>query len=199
MLMPQFSEPAIPCLLRFNSQIIEAALSLVAEHDAAGRPAYAGLVGTHIRHVIEHYEALVSPALPGVVDYDQRPRDRELERSGRLARARLLALHQRMNDWEELDLDATVSIHGQAGLGGELCFAVASTIGRELVSVASHAVHHFALLQGHCLEHGIPTGEDFGKAPATVAHERVRVLPDTPISNPIQTKEPTCPKLLRAA
>jgi hypothetical protein len=165
----------------------------------AGRPTYGGLVGKHVRHVIEHYEALVSPTLPGVVDYDQRPRDPELERSGSLARTRLAAVHQRLNDWGDLDLEATVSVQGQTHFGGELGFVVESTIGRELVSVASHAVHHFALMHGYCLQQGIPIGENFGKAPATVAHERRRALDNVPASNPIHPKEPSCPTLLRAA
>lgn len=197
--MPQFPKPEIPSLQRFNCQVIAQALALVDEHDQAGRPPYAGLVGSHIRHVIEHYEALLLPALPGIVDYDRRPRDRALERSGRLARIRLLALRERLTDAADLDLDATVSIHGQAGLAGELGFVVTSTIGRELVFVASHAVHHFALLHAHCLQHGIPTGENFGKAPATVAHQRNHELTDVNPSQPTLRKEFTCPTLLRAA
>jgi len=197
--MPQFRQTDLSCLQRFNGQLIADALALVAEHDVAGRPPYAGLVGAHIRHVIEHYEALLSPTLPGIVDYDQRPRDRELERNGSLARTRLMALHQHLSEWGHLDLDATVSVHGQAGLVGDLGFVVTSTIGRELVSVASHAVHHFALLHAHCLQHCIPTGENFGKAPATVAHERSSDLANVPASQSNPRKESTCPTLLRAA
>ncbi|CAN5885129.1 hypothetical protein BH11PSE8_BH11PSE8_19030 [soil metagenome] len=197
--MPHFPETEIPSLRRFNGQVIAQALALVAEHVLAGRPPYAGLVGSHIRHVIEHYEALLSPAVPGIVDYDRRPRDRAVERSASLARSRLAALSERLNDAAGLDLDATVSIHGQVGLAGELGFVVTSTIGRELVFVASHAVHHFALLHAHCLQHGIPTGDNFGKAPATVAHERNRDLAQVTASQPIPRKEMTCPTLLRAA
>jgi hypothetical protein len=197
--MPQFPEPKSPCLLRFNGQLIDAALALVAEHDVAGRPAYAGLVGKHMRHVIEHYESLLSTTPPRIVDYDQRPRDPDLERSESLARMRLLALRERLIDWRDFDLDATVSIHGQIGLGGEMDFVVESTLGRELACIASHTVHHFALLQAHCLQHGIPTGEHFGKAPATVAHERSRDQANAVASNTLHRKELTCPTLLRAA
>ena len=203
--MSQFLDckPASICkpsgLLLSNVQLIEEALVLVAEHDLAGRPAYAGFAGKHIRHVIEHYEALLSPLRPGIVDYDHRARDAELERSGSLATARLRALLQRLNDWSDADLDANVSIHGQTGADGEQRFAVGSTIGRELVSVASHAVHHFALLHGYCLQHGIPTARNFGKAPATVAHEQSRELANAPASNPHHRKELSCHTLLRAA
>jgi hypothetical protein len=71
-------------------------------------------------------------------------------------------------------LTSAVQVHGQAGLGGEFRFTVPSTMGRELVFLASHAIHHFALLQAHCKQHGVPTGETFGKAPGTVAHERAQ-------------------------
>jgi hypothetical protein len=67
------------------------------------------------------------------------------------------------------------------------------------VFVASHAVHHFALLHAYCLQQGIPIGENFGKAPATVANERRRALANIPASNPVHLKELSCLTLLRAA
>lgn len=186
--MPQFPEPQAARLLRFNVQIIEQALSLVAEHALPGRPAYAGPVGAHLRHVIEHHEALLFPACTGVVDYDQRPRNRDVERSAGLARTRLVALQARMASWTDAEADSPVTVHGQGGLSGEFGFVVESTLGRELAFVASHAVHHFALLQVHCTQQGIATAADFGKAPATVAHERNSF----PTDNPVSTKDASC-------
>ena len=69
-------------------------------------------------------------------------------------------------------LGMPVRVCGQCGGAGEFSFNHPSSIGRELAFVASHTVHHFALLAAHCQQHGIPTPADFGKAPATVAHER---------------------------
>jgi hypothetical protein len=159
-------------LLGFNQQLIDQALALVAVYQARCAPGYAGPVGAHLRHVIEHYEALVFPAAHGAVDYDSRGRDRALERSPALARERLLAVRAQLGAWAPRALHMSVQVHGQAGTDGAFDFAVASSMERELVFLASHTVHHFALLAPHCQQHGIPTPADFGQAPSTVAHTR---------------------------
>jgi hypothetical protein len=174
-------------LLTFNQQLIDQALALVAAHEAHAALCYAGPVGAHLRHVIEHYEALVFPAAHGVVDYDNRARDRELERNPALARERLQALRTRLGTGS-LALTTSVQVHGQGGTAGEFTFSVASSIGRELAFVASHTAHHFALLAPHCREHGISTPADFGQAPSTVAHARAASA--TPTSPHHQ--EPSC-------
>jgi hypothetical protein len=156
----------------FNQHLLEQALALAAAHAGPGRPRYAGLVGAHLRHVIEHYEALLFPAQAGIVDYDARARDAQLEASPQLARTRLLALHHALGSCAAAQLHDAVQVRGQGGLAGEFDFQVPSSLGRELAFVASHTVHHFALLAGHCQQHGIATPEGFGKAPATRAHER---------------------------
>ena len=169
--MSPYPDPDTQRLLQFSVDVLEQALALVASHELPTAPAYASPVGTHLRHVIEHYEALLSPAEPGCVDYDQRPRDRELEREPAEARARLEALQVRLLQWTDAQLDAPLQVRGLGGLGGDFDFAVESNAGRELVFVASHAIHHYALLQAHCKQHGIPISAEFGRAPATVAHE----------------------------
>ena len=175
-------------LLQFSIDVLEQALVLVAAYDRVGPPDYATPIGAHLRHVIEHYEALLSPTEPGRLNYDQRPRDRELERLPAVARVRLQALQARLMEWTDAQLDAPLQVHGLAGLAGDFEFAVESSVGRELVFVASHAIHHYALLQAYCLQQGIPTGSQFGRAPATVAHAR-----STPsVSLKFTSKETSC-------
>lgn len=176
-------------LLAFNRQLIDQALALVAAHGAGSPVCYAGPAGAHLRHVIEHYEALVFPAVPGVADYDKRPRDRELESSPTLARTRLLALRARLGAWAPEVLDKAVQVNGQGGTAGAFHFSVASCIGRELAFLASHTVHHFALLAPYCRQHAIPTPADFGQAPSTVAH--ANAARPAPALHPIE--ESSCP------
>jgi hypothetical protein len=178
-----------PCgLLAYNQQLIDQALALVAAHEAPAAPHYRGLAGAHLRHVIEHYEALVFPAACGVVDYDSRSRDRVLEGNPVLASERLFALHVNLGAWTPLALSAPVQVHGQTGTAGEFSFAVLSSIGRELAFLATHTVHHFALLAPYCRQHGIPTPADFGQAPSTVANGRATSA--SPTLHPHQ--EPSC-------
>lgn len=158
-------------LLQFNQRLLEQALVLVGVWDQTRLANAAQTTGAHLRHVIEHYEALVFPARAAQVDYDSRPRERELEVNPALARARLLALHATLGSWDETRLDTPLRVPGLGGEAGEFRFSVLSSIGRELAFVASHTVHHFALLLTHCQQLHISLPADFGKAPATVAHE----------------------------
>lgn len=159
-------------LLRFLHALLDQALALAAAHEAPGAPPYQRPVGAHLRHVIEHIESLLDARGAAALDYDERPRDTALECDPRIARQRLRALQQRLVTLRGEDLDRPLRLKGRAGLAGELAFDVSSTLGRELAFLASHTVHHYALLVAHCARHGMALPADFGKAPATVAHER---------------------------
>jgi len=169
--MPTLQDPNAKRLLQFNAAVLGQAVPLVVAHGQAAAPPYSYPIGAHLRHVIEHYEALLIPSEPGVVDYDSRPRNRELQRSPRVALRRLHLLLHRLDAWTGASLDAPVQARGRGGLAGDFGFEVTSSVGRELVFVASHAIHHYALLKPHCIRHGIPIGAEFGRAPSTVAHE----------------------------
>jgi hypothetical protein len=186
-------------LLRFNQQVLDQALAVVGRHEVPGAPQsappFAGPVGAHLRHVVEHYEALVNGLPLGVVDYDGRPRDRQLETSPKLARDRLLGLRQVLGQWEPDMLDRPVQVRGQGGITGDFDFCVTSSVGRELAFLASHAVHHFALLAERLQRHGVPVPAHFGKAPATVANEIAIHRASAQSDN----KEPSCLSLSLSA
>lgn len=182
-------------LLDYAGNVLGQALALAAAHERPGAPPFADHAGPHLRHVIEHYESWLG-ALGGLhIDYDRRARDAALERSPALARARLQAIQQRLANWPRLQLASPLRVRASIGLAGEASCMADSSFGRELLFVTSHAVHHFALLQLHCRQHGISMGADFGKAPATVAHERKRAN-----ATPHDTeKEAPCPMATPAA
>jgi hypothetical protein len=169
--MANLARSATQRLLGFNQQMLDQALAVVGLHAAPGAPPFGGPVGAHLRHVIEHYEALVQGLPEGVVDYDGRPRDRQIETSPALARDRLLALRQVLGLWTPDMQDRPVQVRGQGGISGDFDFCVPSSASRELAFLASHAVHHFALLAAHLQGHGVPVPAHFGKAPGTVANE----------------------------
>lgn len=180
---------AAPSLLDFNQQVLDQALAVLGHFGATGqaaKPALGGPVGAHLRHIVEHYAALVFPAEAGVVDYDARPRERALESDPQLASSRLRALRQQLATWPAALLARSVRVRGQGGLLGDRGFEVSSTLGRELAFVASHAIHHFAALAAHAGALGVILPGDFGKAPSTVAHERAVVG----IHDPANTLEP---------
>lgn len=129
-------------------------------------------VGPHLRHVIEHYEALLTGLDRGLVDYDARPRDRQLERDPRLARSRCDSLADRYagrlaEPWPE-----TLLVACDGGLAGEERYRAGSTPLRELLFVASHAVHHYALLRLALAPQGLTLPDGIGKAASTQRFER---------------------------
>lgn len=159
-------------LLAYAGHVVGQALALAAAHERPGTAPFAEHVGPHLRHVIEHFEAWLGAIGSPLIDYDRRARDASIERQPSLARARLQLIQQRLAQWPCWQLGTPVRVRAAIGVAGECSCTADSSFGRELLFVTSHAVHHFALLQLHCRQHGISMGADFGKAPATVAHER---------------------------
>ena len=164
--------PDLEKLIRFNVDILHQGLQVLEAQAAVPGSDYGSHIGPHLRHVIEHYEALARQLPSLSVDYDSRARDRAPEHDPAVARARIEALQRQLH---AMDVDAVsepIAIHLRGGLAGEDNFVSFSTLARELLFVASHAVHHYALIQMHSKAQGIFLGADFGKAPATVRHAR---------------------------
>lgn len=161
-------------LLAFNDEVLAQGGALAAAHEADAAAPFAPLAGPHLRHVIEHYEALVMRPGAHEVDYDGRPRDRALERSPTLVRERIAALRAALHGGGADDIDEPLIVHARIGPEGRWPLVTTSTVGRELVFLASHAVHHYALLREHCVRHGLAVAPHFGIAPATVAHAQQR-------------------------
>lgn len=159
-------------LLEFNCHLLDQAINLAAAHGSQVAPGFSVTVGPHLRHLIEHYEQFLGID-EGALDYDRRLRDPMLERSPQAARERLIGIRNALTTWHGFAPDTPVRVRGVCGAGGENRFEVTSTLGRELAFLAGHVVHHFALLKSHCDEHAIAVADGFGKAPATVAYEKM--------------------------
>jgi len=112
------------------------------------------------------------------VDYDARQRDLRMQSEPEVTLAALQSVIDRFQSLEAnqlLSLDTPLTTRLQAGLHGEWETTVPTSLGRELLFVASHTVHHYALLGHYCKAAGVDPGEDFGKAPATVAFEQAGI------------------------
>lgn len=166
------NRPDIQKLLDYNVDVLDQALRVLDAHAAQPDSDYTSHSGPHLRHVIEHYEAFTQHVASYSVDYDTRARDRAPERDPAMARARIAAIQQQLATLDTLLLTEPIAVHQRGGLGGEENFVSFSSLARELLFLASHAVHHYALIQLHCKAQGICLGDDFGKAPATVRHAR---------------------------
>ncbi len=127
-------------------------------------------VGTHVRHVLDHYESFLGGLESGRIDYDRRELERAVELDPVLARERLEACAVRLERFSAHDLDrplvvCTASAPGRSREG-------ASSLSRELQFLASHTVHHYALIAVLVRLWGVAPDDDFGAAPSTLAYEQ---------------------------
>jgi uncharacterized damage-inducible protein DinB len=133
---------------------------------AARTDRVSGSIGAHVRHLLDHVAALVEPALPQVVDYDSRRRGTLVEhhRFTAIAELRRLALRlQRLPARAEstvIELSAVIEADGDRVRTG-------TTVGRELVFVLSHTVHHQAIIALLLASRGQALPDRFGLAPST--------------------------------
>lgn len=129
-------------------------------------------LGQHARHCIDHFECLLAGIPSGLVDYDARNREAAIEcdRDVAITRCRALAKDALAN-LRPLPATAPVLVRIASELEGEIP-PQRSSLGRELLFVQSHTVHHFALLCAIAREHGLAVPADFGVAPSTLRHRR---------------------------
>ncbi|MBU3626873.1 hypothetical protein ICN48_11600 [Polynucleobacter sp. JS-Safj-400b-B2] len=126
-------------------------------------------IGSHIRHIIEHYEALIFRQLPSV-NYDLRQRDQLLEKSPAEALLRISNLCKKLQEINSVVIEESIEVASSGGLLGELLFSHQSSTARELCFLNSHAIHHLAIIKPFCKQHDIPLDEYFGFAPSTIAY-----------------------------
>ncbi|MEN9712786.1 MAG: hypothetical protein RLY90_1047 [Pseudomonadota bacterium] len=166
-------------LWQYNAHLLMQALTLVQriQKEAPSGFSFSQALGPHLRHIMEHYTALLN-ALDGLspsVCYDDRERDLALQNIADMAAAKLQKLIAELlqrrlaKSWR---LDSSLSAVLKTGTHGELEITTHTSLGRELLFLSSHTVHHFALMGQYAQQAGIDMGADFGKAPATLAHER---------------------------
>jgi hypothetical protein len=134
-------------------------------------------IGSHVRHIYDHYEKVFAATIAGpghLLSYDVRTRGTEVESdvaAGILENEVLVnRLQQICADDHVLNREVIIN-HVIDGSGTEI--SLPSTLGRELVFVSHHAIHHVAtvksLMATHCSGLNlVDLGGDIGKAPSTV-------------------------------
>ncbi len=141
-------------------------------------PPFQSGVGKHMRHVLDFYAAFLRP--PGdITDYDDRHRSARLETDRMLA---LETLHRIIAALETIrDADRPVESKNDDGGHRAEAFAYSrSSIGRELQFLASHTVHHFAMMAFMLVQQGHTPHPDFGVAASTLVHWQTVGRPDAP-------------------
>ena len=129
-------------------------------------------IGQHIRHMLNFYEAVVSGAETGLVDYAKRIRDPQIEQDPLYARQAFQVISNRLSALDE-----------NAGLPVQADFipeeeaprpTVQSSVGREMMYAFDHAVHHLAIVKMGLrqAQPDLPLQEELGMAPSTLKFQK---------------------------
>jgi hypothetical protein len=123
-------------------------------------------IGQHTRHILEFHQALLN--VDKIINYDLRQRNLQIENDKEYM---LQIIDSLTKELKSLNLSKKIILQGT--LGGVLN-TVESNLGRELLYVTEHAVHHMAILKMgivHSFCH-IQFEENFGVAESTINYQQ---------------------------
>jgi uncharacterized damage-inducible protein DinB len=153
-----------------NRQLDEIAAIVISINEAAyvARPIgdVSGSIGEHVRHCLDHISALVGATGSTPLSYDRRERGTAVEREPADALRLIMRLKTAVNRWGERDVDEPLRVVSMLTASGESVTGW-STLGRELAFVASHTVHHHAMIAVLLSLAGLDVPERLGLAAAT--------------------------------
>jgi uncharacterized damage-inducible protein DinB len=170
---------SIKILWRYNIDVLTQGLDVLVrlKNDASSNFDFSKIVGPHFRHVYEHFSALLK-AIDStlLINYDDRARDHEIQSDisrGIESYVFLIDKLESLYSQNTLDSDYQMNVCFKIGLNGEIEAQSKTSLGRELLFLASHTIHHYALLTDHIKNAGLSINSDFGKAPSTLAFEKL--------------------------
>jgi hypothetical protein len=125
-------------------------------------------IGQHIRHILEFYIELENGYQNGIINYDGRKRDHELETKCITA---IHKIRQIRNTIKLENKDLIIIAEYDSGL--ETIQGIPSNYFRELMYNLEHTLHHMALIRvGISLTSKISLPEDFGLAASTIKYRK---------------------------
>ncbi|WP_316771365.1 hypothetical protein [Pedobacter frigiditerrae] len=125
-------------------------------------------IGQHIRHILEFYIELGNGYQTGIIDYDKRKRDHNLETIREMAITKI----QQINSLTKLE-NKELNIMAEYSFEDETKQQLPTNYYRELMYNLEHTVHHMALIRvGFSLTSKILLPEDFGIATSTLKYRK---------------------------
>lgn len=160
-------------LVAENIALLDQAASIISELTDAvytndESPYFLSGIGRHLRHILDFYSNLVSSD-GRRIDYDNRTRSRRIETERAAALDRIDAIRSALTTLEISDNSILIKNDDGGHRDTEGGFSP-STIGRELQFLASHTVHHYAIMAMILRLQNIRPPTDFGIAPSTLRY-----------------------------
>jgi uncharacterized damage-inducible protein DinB len=125
-----------------------------------------GGVGGHVRHCLDHVSALLTATRTGLCTYDRRQRGTKTETCRVAAMSAISDVTRALMFLASDTLETEVYVETQIDPSGAT-IVTRSSIGRELAFVASHTIHHNAIVAQMMRTRGLTFTPRFDLAPAT--------------------------------
>ncbi|MGH2665560.1 DinB family protein [Flavobacterium sp.] len=122
-------------------------------------------VGEHTRHIIELFQCLLISYQKGILNYDNRSRNRQIETETHYAITCIDAILESIEkENKNIALEQTISGN---------CIVIETNYFREVLYNLEHCIHHQALIKvaAYHLEN-ITVHENFGVAPSTIEYRK---------------------------
>lgn len=143
-------------------------------------------LGKHVRHIIDHYDALLDALMDGfergaeVIDYERRRRDEALEQWPLEAASHLAGIEMRLSS--TLGSGPSPDALTLAYPLDDATLSLASSLDRELAFLTSHSIHHMAIIALLAEQLGVHLPESFGVHPSTLRHWQRASVEQAPLS-----------------
>jgi uncharacterized damage-inducible protein DinB len=126
-------------------------------------------IGQHVRHILEFYLLLVSGSFSGIVSYDKRERNINLEQEPVMV---IQTIDRLIKGFDTLDTNFPVKLEADYTSNGNSQKQINSSVGRELAYCIEHSIHHQALIKAGLIALNLRncTDEYFGVAYSTIRY-----------------------------
>jgi len=167
----KFAQDNVACLMQTLDLLDEISDDLFVKTHP---PVFENGVGPHLRHILEHYLQFLAGWPSGKVDYDAREREVRIERDRDHAIAVTRKIMRQLEECRHEDGVHPLQIKMDCGGQQKVADWTESTVARELQFLASHTIHHHALIAAILRLVNHEPAESFGIAPSTLKHEMDR-------------------------
>jgi hypothetical protein len=125
-------------------------------------------IGQHVRHIIEMFQCLENGYVSGIVNYENRKRDSNIETDKKIACDLLRSINHDLGKQ-----DKTLILEGVYNDDSNEQMQFPTNYYREIVYNLEHTIHHMALIRVGLKElKDLDLPESYGVASATVKHKK---------------------------
>lgn len=165
-----------PTIIEDNISVLKQGVELIEQlgrglYTDARPPFVNSSVGSHFRHCVDFYNSFLASLETGRINYLLRKRDKQVEIIPSLAVFEIKAIIEKLCGLSPSELQRPVQVILEDSSGSFDASAWSrSSMMRELQSLLSHTIHHYAIIALALRLQGFEPSAEFGVAPSTLAY-----------------------------